>query len=81
MALRSAAVVTTSPNEPLLLATAGSDACVRVYDEASGALAATLQHGDGALVAGHSNAVFGLAWAPDDPQVCECVRMGVSILV
>lgn len=57
------------PGDGGALATAGSDMAVRVYDEPSGQLAAELRQGDDMLTTGHSNAVYSLAWVPDQPQV------------
>jgi len=53
----------------LSFATCGSDLAVRVYDDHTNKLTATLDHGDGINTTGHSNSVFGLAWKPDDPNV------------
>eukprot|EP00955_Chlamydomonas_euryale_P031475 330654-Chlamydomonas_euryale.AAC.1 len=50
-------------------ATAGSDHCVRLYDEQTGQLTASMDHGDNVNSAGHSMDVFGLAWSADDANV------------
>jgi len=50
-------------------ATAGSDHCVRLYDEQTGQLTASMDHGDNVNSAGHSMDVFGLAWSADDANL------------
>jgi len=53
-----------------LLATAGSDAVVRVYDETrGGAPRATLDHGDDSTTTGHSNRVYSISWVPGHPDL------------
>eukprot|EP00999_Lentomonas_sp_LEN2_P002081 NODE_328_length_1629_cov_114.444740_g296_i0.p1 GENE.NODE_328_length_1629_cov_114.444740_g296_i0~~NODE_328_length_1629_cov_114.444740_g296_i0.p1 ORF type:complete len:364 (+),score=55.39 NODE_328_length_1629_cov_114.444740_g296_i0:70-1092(+) len=52
-----------------LYATAGRDKAVRVYDETTHKLLATMQSGDGHEADGHSNRVFALKFAPNDPKV------------
>ncbi|KAF6261860.1 WD40-repeat-containing domain protein [Scenedesmus sp. NREL 46B-D3] len=52
-----------------LVATAGSDMVVRVYDDQQRAPLLRLSGGDGKDCCGHSNTVFGLAWKPEDCQV------------
>ena len=51
------------------VATCGSDKAVRIYDEKTGQLTVTLDHGDDVTTTGHSNDVFGLAWNQDDHNV------------
>jgi hypothetical protein len=55
-----------------LIATAGSDMVVRVYDDQQRTPLLRLSGGDGKDCCGHSNTVFGLAWKPDDCQVRGC---------
>ena len=52
-------------------ATCGSDRAVRIYDEKTGQLTSTLDHGDDVHTTGHSNDVFGLSWNDVDPNVSE----------
>lgn len=49
--------------------TCGSDRALRLYDEKTGQLSATLDHGDDVTTTGHSNDIFGLAWHPEDHNV------------
>ena len=53
--------------EGSLLATAGKDGAIRVYDEATKSLSLTLRNkGD---IPGHSNRVFSVKFNPYDPNV------------
>lgn len=63
------------------MATAGGDTFVRVYDEASGKLKMTLEHGDNVLTTGHSNAVYSLSWVPEDPQLLVSAGWDRSVKV
>lgn len=51
------------------VASAGSDAQIRVYDEATGQPELTLAGGDGVHTAGHRLNIFALCWSNEDPQV------------
>ncbi len=62
-------VMQLRPDDACALATAGADTIVRVYDESTGQRCVQLDHGDDVNTTGHSNAVYGLAWVPDQPQV------------
>lgn len=50
-------------------ATAGKDACVRIYDEETNSLEATLRGGNNLTTAGHANRIFSVIWAPFDENV------------
>lgn len=52
-----------------VFAAAGKDYKVRLYDESSKALVATLSGGFGKLTPGHSNRVFSLKFHPTDPNI------------
>mmetsp|Transcript_25136 Transcript_25136/g.65248 ORF Transcript_25136/g.65248 Transcript_25136/m.65248 type:complete len:317 (+) Transcript_25136:614-1564(+) len=63
----------TCPTQPMF-ASAGVDRNLRLYDEGKQAVAATMASGGGGAVTteshtGHSNSVYALRWAPEDPNV------------
>ncbi|KAJ1496403.1 WD40-repeat-containing domain protein, partial [Baffinella frigidus] len=53
----------------LKFATAGSDYKLRIYDESTKSLQATLTGGYGRTKSGHSNRVFSVKFSPDDDNV------------
>jgi len=55
-------------NDGRIFATAGKDACVRIYDEATKSLVSTLYGGDGHVTAGHANRIFAIKFHPTDPN-------------
>ena len=55
------------------VASAGSDAQIRVYDEATGQPELTLAGGDGVHTAGHRLNIYSLCWSNEDPQVRDLV--------
>lgn len=50
----------------LAFATAGKQTCVRVYDEGTRAVTATLSGGVSGVTPGHSNRIFSLKFDPND---------------
>jgi WD40 repeat protein len=66
------AALARSPQPPQGFASCGSDKAIRLYDQKTGQLYATLDHGDGSTTTGHGLDVFGLAWHNEDPNVSWC---------
>src|SRR5690606_2559632 len=50
-------------------ATAGKDACVRVYDEQTKTLVQTMSGGNNRSTSGHSSRIFALKWHPYDQNI------------
>lgn len=67
--LNKIAALALSPHGAALLATAGSDAVVRIYDEATGKLREKLASGDDVTTTGHTNHVYSVCWNQDDPTM------------